>query len=178
MILKKLTAAVALTSLLTLSAPLPARAGGLSPYPLASEFTQLLNNVQLVLQYSQQVQQYLTQAGLFSDWGKRDGIRRRPQPSRSQRCSLITSGRLRRSAGLQPLSCESSSICSAIQSSPFHPQPRKLVFRPRPSPNRLSTCRALGFCERSLAENVTGCLLMSLIFPFSMRGLNPLGDPS
>ena len=61
MILKKLTAGVALNSLLTLSAPLPARAGGLSPYPLASEFTQLLNNVQLVLQYSQQVQQYLTQ---------------------------------------------------------------------------------------------------------------------
>lgn len=66
MIWKKLTAGATLAGLLTLSAPPPARAGGLSPYPLASEFTQLLNNIQLVLQYSQQIQQYVTQGEQYA----------------------------------------------------------------------------------------------------------------
>ncbi len=66
MLIKKLIASAALVSLCALSGPSPARAGGLSPYPLASEFTQLLNNVQLVLQYSQQVQQYLTQGEQYA----------------------------------------------------------------------------------------------------------------
>jgi P-type conjugative transfer protein TrbJ len=49
-------------SLLAMTTVPPAGAGGLiSPYPLASELTQLLNNAQLVMQYSQQVQQYATQ---------------------------------------------------------------------------------------------------------------------
>ena len=55
MILKKLTAGTALAGLLTLSAPPPARAGGLSPYPVASEYTQVINMVQLIGQYAQQV---------------------------------------------------------------------------------------------------------------------------
>lgn len=62
---QKLTAGVAMCGLLTLGAPPPARAGGLSPYPLASELTQILNNVQLVLQYSQQVEQYYTQLNQY-----------------------------------------------------------------------------------------------------------------
>ncbi len=62
---RKVSAGVAMCGLLTLGAPPPARAGGLSPYPLASEFTQLLNNIQLVLQYSQQVEQYYTQLNQY-----------------------------------------------------------------------------------------------------------------
>ena len=58
---QKISAGVAMCGLMTLGAPPPARAGGLRRYPLASEFTQILNNVQLVLQYSQQVEQYYTQ---------------------------------------------------------------------------------------------------------------------
>lgn len=58
---QKVSAVAVMGGLLTLGAPPPARAGGLSPYPLASEMTQILNNVQLVLQYSQQVEQYYTQ---------------------------------------------------------------------------------------------------------------------
>jgi len=61
MIWKKLTAGVAMAGLLTLTAPPPAGAGGLSPYPVASEFTQLMNNIQLIAQYITLGQQYLRQ---------------------------------------------------------------------------------------------------------------------
>ena len=57
----KIVAPIIIAGILTSTTVPEARAGGLSPYPLASEFTQLLNNVQLVMQYSQQVQQYYTQ---------------------------------------------------------------------------------------------------------------------
>lgn len=58
---KRVTAGVAVCGLLSLGTPPRARAGGISPYPLASEMTQILNNVQLVMQYAQQVEQYTTQ---------------------------------------------------------------------------------------------------------------------
>ena len=58
---RRVSALTSICSLLLVGLPQSAHGGGLSPYPLASEFTQILNNVQLVLQYSQQVEQYLTQ---------------------------------------------------------------------------------------------------------------------
>lgn len=61
MLKAKFVAATVLAGLLTSTTIPEAKAGGLSPYPLASELTQILNNVQLVLQYSQQVEQYFTQ---------------------------------------------------------------------------------------------------------------------
>ncbi len=66
MIWKKLGAGTALAGLLTLSAPPPARAGGLSPYPVASEFTQLANNIQLILQLAQQVDMYKKQLDQYA----------------------------------------------------------------------------------------------------------------
>ncbi len=61
MIVKKITATGVICGLLSLGLPAPARAGGLSPYPVASEFTQIANNIQLVISYATLANQYATQ---------------------------------------------------------------------------------------------------------------------